>query len=49
MKKTIVKFTDSLVRQTLKLNVNSTTSIVIFQPKMPKELSSLSKFSSKND
>lgn len=47
MKKTIVKLTDNLIKQALKLNVNSTTSLAAYQPEMPKELSSLGKFNHK--
>lgn len=43
MKKTLIKCIDKFVMGSLKMNVNSTTSIIIFQPKIPKELSDLSK------
>lgn len=39
MKKSITKTVDKLISKTLKLNVNSTTSIAMFQPKVSKELS----------
>lgn len=41
MKKTFTKVADKIISKTLKLNINSTTSIAIFQPKFPKELSIL--------
>lgn len=43
MKKAIVKLTDNFIKQALKLNVNSTTSIMAYQPKMPAEVKLLSK------
>lgn len=43
MKNIIVKFTDKLVDKTLKMNINSTTSIAIYQPEVPKKLFDLSK------
>ncbi len=42
MKKNAIKFVDKLVSKTLKLNVNSTSSVIVFQPKMPKGLEQLS-------
>ena len=47
MKKAIVKFTDKLIGKTLKLNVNSTSSLAAFQPDMPIELKRLSKVENK--
>ena len=47
MKKSLTKVIDKIVGGTLKLNINSTTSIAAFHPKVPKELSALSKFSNK--
>lgn len=43
MKKVFIKAVDKMVSGTLKMNVNSTTSLAIFQPKMPAELKALSK------
>lgn len=43
MKKEFTKAVDNLIGKALKLNVNSTTSIAMFQPKVPKELSMLKK------
>lgn len=39
MKKSITKTVDKLISKTLKMNINSTTSIAAFQPKVSKELS----------
>ena len=38
MKKEFTKAVDKLISKALKMNVNSTTSIAMFQPKVPKEL-----------
>lgn len=38
MKKKFTKVVDNLIGKALKMNVNSTTSIAMFQPKVPKEL-----------
>ena len=38
MKKEFTKAVDKLISKALKLNINSTTSIAMFQPKVPKEL-----------
>lgn len=43
MKKSFTKAVDKLINKALKMNVNSTTSIAMFQPKVPKELSMLKK------
>lgn len=43
MKKVFIKVVDKMVSGTLKMNVNSTTSLAIFQPQMPAELKALSK------
>lgn len=43
MKNVFIKAIDKVVSGTLKMNVNSTTSIAIFQPKMPVELKKVSK------
>ena len=37
MKKKFTKAVDNLIGKALKMNVNSTTSIAMFQPKVPKE------------
>lgn len=47
MKKSFTKAVDKLIGKALKMNVNSTTSIAMFQPKVPKELSALSKVNNK--
>lgn len=47
MKKSFTKAVDKLINKALKMNVNSTTSIAMFQPKVPKELSALSKVNNK--
>lgn len=39
MKNSVTKIIDKIVGKALKMNINSTTSIVAFQPKVPKELS----------
>ena len=39
MKKTLTKTLDKILSKTLKMNVNSTSSLASFQPKIPKELS----------
>lgn len=44
MKKVLIRCVDKLANVTLKLNVNSTTSLAAFQPTMPKELKELSEF-----
>lgn len=49
MKKTFIMIADKFVGHALKLNVNSTTSLAIFQPQMPSELKKLSKFDKNND
>lgn len=43
MKKVIIKTVDKIVSGTLKMNINSTTSVAIFQPKMPAALKAFSK------
>lgn len=43
MKKVFIKVVNKMVSGTLKMNVNSTTSLAIFQPQMPAELKALSK------
>ncbi len=43
MKKEFTKAVDKLISKALKMNVNSTTSIAMFQMKVPKELSMLKK------
>ena len=47
MKNSLTKVFDKIVSKTLKLNVNSTTSVAMFQPKIPKDLSALSKTNNK--
>lgn len=42
MKKVFIKAVDKMVSGTLKMNINSTTSVMAYQPKMPKELKKLS-------
>ena len=37
------------VEKTLKLNVNSTTSLMAYQPEMPAELNNIRKYHSNND
>lgn len=39
MKKSFTKAIDKLIGVSLKTNINSTTSIALFQPKVSKELS----------
>lgn len=41
MKKEFTKAVDKLISKALKLNINSTTSVAAFQPKVPTELSVL--------
>lgn len=43
MKFDIIKLADKLVEKTLKLNVNSTTSLMAYQPKAPADLKKFSK------
>lgn len=43
MKNVFIKAIDKVVSGTLKMNINSTTSLAIFQPKMPAELKKFSK------
>lgn len=43
MRKIFIKMVDKMVSSKLKTNVNSTTSLAIFQPQMPAELKALSK------
>lgn len=38
MKKLIVNCVNKMVKQTLKMNINSTTSFTAYQPKPPKKL-----------
>lgn len=38
MKKTLTKVVDKLVAKAVKTNVNCTTSVCAFQPKIPSEL-----------
>ncbi len=38
MKKRVVALTDKVVKEAVKLNINSTTSIAAFQPKVPNEI-----------
>lgn len=47
MKKEFIKAVDKLISKTLKMNINSTTSIAMFQPIVPKELSKLKKSNNK--
>ncbi len=47
MKNSLTKAIDKIVSKTLKLNINSTSSLAMFQPKIPKELSALSKTNNK--
>ncbi len=47
MKKSLTKAVDKLVSKTLKMNINSTSSIAMFQPKVPKVLLTLSKANKK--
>ncbi len=47
MKNSVTKVIDKIVSKTLKMNINSTSSVAIFQPKVPKELSALSKVNNK--
>lgn len=47
MKKEFTKVVDKLISKTLKMNVNSTTSIAMFQMKVPKELSVFKKSDNK--
>lgn len=47
MKKTFTKTVDKLISKTLKMNINSTTSVAIFQPKVSKELSVFKKSKNK--
>ncbi len=49
MKFDIIKLADKLVEKTLKLNVNSTTSLMAYQPEMPTELNNIRKYRSNND
>lgn len=47
MKKSFTKAVDKLISKALKMNINSTTSIAAFQPKVPKELSAFKKSDNK--
>lgn len=47
MKNSLTRVIDKIVSKTLKMNINSTTSVAMFQPKIPKELSTLSKSNNK--
>lgn len=47
MKKSLTKAVDKLVSKTLKMNINSTSSLAMFQSKVPKELQTLSKANKK--
>lgn len=47
MKKSFTKAVDKLIGKTLKMNISSTTSLAMFQPKVPKELSILKKSNNK--
>lgn len=47
MKKSFTKAVDKLISKALRLNINSTTSVAAFQPKVPKELSALKKSDNK--
>lgn len=47
MKKSLTKAVDKLVSKTLKMNINSTSSLAMFQPKVPKELQTLSQANKK--
>ncbi len=47
MKKEFTKAVDKLISKALKLNINSTTSVAAFQPKVPTELSVLKKSENK--
>lgn len=38
MKKTTVKIIDKLVSKVIRANVNSTTSIIAYQPRIPAEI-----------
>lgn len=48
MNKIITKITDKLAEQTLKVNANSTSSIIIFEPECPSEVRKYSKAESKD-
>lgn len=43
MKNTILKITDKMVKNALKANSNSTSSIIMYQPKAPADLKKFSK------
>lgn len=47
MKNSLTKAIDKIVGKALKLNINSTSSLAMFQPKIPKDLSALSKTNNK--
>lgn len=47
MKKSFTKAVDKLISKALRLNINSTTSVAAFQPKVPTELSVLKKSENK--
>ena len=47
MKKEFTKAVDKLISKALKLNINSTTSVAAFQPKVPTELSVFKKSNNK--
>lgn len=47
MKKSITKAVDKLINKALKMNINSTTSVAMFQPKVSKELSIFKKSDNK--
>lgn len=47
MKKKFTKVVDNLISKALKMNVNSTTSLAMFQMKVPKELSVFKKSDNK--
>lgn len=47
MKKEFTKAVDKLISKALKMNINSTTSLAMFQPKVSKELSVFKKSNNK--
>ena len=47
MKSSLAKIMDKIICKSLKKNINSTTSVAIFQPKVPKELSVFKKTNQK--
>lgn len=47
MKKEFTKAVDKLISKALKMNINSTTSLAMYQPKVSKELSIFKKSDNK--